>query len=180
MKKNIFMAIFWLSVCLAGANLSPLFAQPKFDFTPPKTIEEDEITKKESVPVNTNKAEEVTRPKVVYSGEGLKDPFEPSLIKKKEEGRREARVEPKALPDMKVQGLLWGGIFPQAIINNKVVKVGDSIGEVRITGINKEGITVFFANMEYKLSSPAVTGPQQKTDKNAAPMGKGGSNEKPF
>jgi hypothetical protein len=62
------------------------------------------------------------------------------------------------LPSINVQGLIWGGVFPQAIIDEKVVKKGDMVGEMRIVEIDKEGITVLFNNKEYVLSPSAGAG----------------------
>jgi len=159
--------LFGLGVFLTGIFSSESFAESKFDFIPPKAIEADEAVKKSLVFENSNKNEEITRPAVRYSGQGLRDPFKPLVIKEKEGDtkkniQKEVPKETRPLPEMKVQGLLWGGVFPQAIINNKVVKTGDMIGEVKVAGISKEGVTVIFSNMEYKLSSPAVTGLQHK------------------
>ena len=51
--------------------------------------------------------------------------------------------------------MIWGGSFSQAIINNKVLKIGEIIDGVRITEISKNGIVVLFDNQLYKLASPA-------------------------
>jgi hypothetical protein len=56
--------------------------------------------------------------------------------------------------------LIWGSSLPQAIVNNKVVKVGDKIEGAEVVSIDKQGVTVLFANKEHKLSSPAALGPQ--------------------
>ncbi len=44
-------------------------------------------------------------------------------------------------------------------INDKVVKLGDIVDGVSIVRIEKDFITVSFANREYKLSSPASGNP---------------------
>jgi len=61
-----------------------------------------------------------------------------------------------------LQGLVWGGDFPQAIINNKMVKIGDTIEGVEVVAIGKEGVTLVYANKKYNLSSPSMTGLRQK------------------
>jgi type II secretory pathway component PulC len=100
----------------------------------------------------------ISRPNIEYKEEeGLRDPFQPpeELEAKKEQIPPEpVQVEP--LPSLAIQGIVWGSSLPQAIINNKVVKVGDTIEGVRITDINKNGVTVSWGNQEYNLSSPAV------------------------
>jgi len=108
-------------------------------------------------------AQEATAPeghketsKIEYKSEDLKDPFKEEKIEIKEEPQVE--IETKPLPALQIQGIVWGGSLLQAIINNKVVRVGDTIEEVRITDINKNGVTVFFENRQYNLStvSPAI------------------------
>ena len=100
----------------------------------------------------------IARTNIEYKEEeGLRDPFQPPEeleVKKEQIPPEPVQVEP--LPSLTIQGIVWGSSLPQAIINNKVVKVGDTIEGVRITDINKNGVTVFWANQEYNLSSPAV------------------------
>jgi hypothetical protein len=64
-------------------------------------------------------------------------------------------VEARPLPELKVQGLIWGGNIPQAIINGNVVAVGDVVNEARIEAIDRSGITVFFDKRSYTIFSPA-------------------------
>jgi len=102
------------------------------------------------ISLKTIKAQEVTTSagsqeanKIEYKAEGLKDPFQ------------EEEIEApgiRALPSMTIQGIVWGGSFPQAIINNKVVRVGDTIEGVEITDIDKNRVTVLFENQKYTLS----------------------------
>jgi hypothetical protein len=96
----------------------------------------------------------IIRPAVEYSAENerLKDPFQkPASLQETDQTPAEA----KPLPALAVQGVIWGGRFPQAIINDTVVKVGDTLEGVKVTKINKDGVIVFFDNREYNLSSPA-------------------------
>lgn len=93
--------------------------------------------------------------KIEYKAEGLRDPFQEQKIEIKEEP--EAEVETKPLPALQVQGIVWGGSIPQAIINNKVVRVGDTIEEARIVDITKNGIIVFSENKKYNLPIPSLT-----------------------
>lgn len=110
--------------------------------------------------INTGKAEEQKKAAVEYKAENLRDPFMGYLPKPKDLGTgpgkdREPVIAPpqiRPLPPLTIQGIIWGGKFPQAIINNKVVKTGDFIDEVKIIEINKEGITVSFDNRKYVLS----------------------------
>src|SRR4030042_3377190 len=102
---------------------------------------------KEAVAIEEPLTQIPLRTTVEYKADSLRDPFW-SLEKK------EKIIEPPAtsatqqsapevpLPALNISGIVWGGIFPQAIINDKVVKPGDSIAGVNIVDINKTGITV--------------------------------------
>jgi len=96
----------------------------------------------------------VSRPKVEYKVQNLRDPFQPLLTQEK---ISQAAVvqQAKTLPSVTIQGVIWGGTFPQAIIDEKVVKKGDIVREMQIVEIGKEGITVLFDNKEYVLSPAA-------------------------
>jgi len=103
---------------------------------------------------------EVTKPKAEYTAEGLRDPFKTPFEKKP--GSQEAG-DPYAgaLGPMKLQGVVWGGKFPQAIINETVLKVGDTIEGAVIVDINKYGVELFMDGKHYTLSSPVSTiGPE--------------------
>jgi hypothetical protein len=118
----------------------------------------------------------IEKPTVEYKADGLRDPF-----KGYQEEMRESMPQtpeqvillapPATLPEFKIQGTIWGGSIPQAIINNKVVKIGDDIEGAKIIGINKDGVKVIFDNREYNLSPPAKTNLENL---------KGGKDEKNF
>ena len=117
----------------------------------PKTVEAAEAT----APEGSQEAN-----KIEYKSEGLRDPFQEEKIEIEEEP-----VQTKPLPALQIQGIVWGGTFPQAIINNKVARVGDTIEGVRITDINKNGVIVFFENRQYNLSTSSPIS-SQNLDKN--------------
>lgn len=101
----------------------------------------------------------VNRPVVAYESGQLRDPFQTCMVKeeKKEEPVKQDASESKPGFDVnafKVQGLIWGGRFPQAIINNKVFIVGDSLEGAEILSIDKEGITLSYAGSEVNLTAP--------------------------
>ena len=101
----------------------------------------------------------VVLPKVEYRADVMRDPFvwqikqdlTPVTI---QEEQKVAENVP--LPSLKVTGILWGGNLPLAIINNKVLKVGDTIEQAKITSINKGGVKVLFQNKVFSLSSPST------------------------
>jgi len=103
----------------------------------------------------------------VYTSYSLKDPFEdpfrPKIKTKKDLKTAPPEEEkPKPLPTFNIQGVIWEGTVPMAIINNKVVKVGDVLEEARILGIDKEGVSFLYYGREYKLLAP---GSVYKTEK---------------
>ena len=51
-------------------------------------------------------------------------------------------TRPPPPPQLQVEGLLWGGTRPQAIINGRVYGVADTVNGVKITGINGSGVTI--------------------------------------
>ena len=121
--------------------------------------------------IKTAKAAETMAPegyqeanKIEYKSEDLRDPFQEEKIEIEEQPQ--VQIETKPLPSLQIQGIVWGGGFPQAIINNKVVRVGDTIEEVRITDINKSGVTVFSGNWQYNLSTYSPINSQDLGKKN--------------
>jgi hypothetical protein len=102
----------------------------------------------------------IERPELKYTAQDSRDPFQSATSGQPQPGAESGvpAAEKKALPQLTVQGVIWGGNLPQAIINNKVLKVGDTIEGAQVKNIGKEGITVLFEGSEYNLSSPA-TGP---------------------
>jgi hypothetical protein len=101
----------------------------------------------------------IEKPKKEYGADDSRDPF------RGYEEKQEQPPEPQTplttmieepLPNLEVQGIIWGGSIKQAIINNKIVKPGDMIDNIKILDINKDGITVLFSNRERNLSSPAA------------------------
>ena len=99
----------------------------------------------------------IVRPDIEYASENLRDPFRGFIEERVTAVKEEEKAE-IPLPSLNVQGIIWGGKFPQAIINHRVVKVEDTIEGARIIDINKDGVTVFFNNRKYNLSSPAAVG----------------------
>lgn len=94
------------------------------------------------------------RPQIEYKASDLRDPFIMFSENRPVESDKNL-TEGQQMPVLTVSGIIWGGVFPQAIVNNKVVKTGDSVDGVEIIGINKDYIEVFFFGNKYKLDSPA-------------------------
>ena len=85
-------------------------------------------------------------------GRTLYNPFESRIPKKHEPVQIQTFEEPtpepvipkttENPPSVKISGLVWNTERPQAIINNNVYDIGDSIEGWTITNISKDGITI--------------------------------------
>jgi type II secretory pathway component PulC len=107
----------------------------------------------------------------VYTSASLRDPFEDYLSPKTKTKKglkpvtAEEEEKPKPLPAFTIQGIIWEGVIPMAIINDKVVKVGDVIEGANIISIDKEGVNFLYYGREYKLSAPSFKGEEKKGGK---------------
>lgn len=100
---------------------------------------------------------EIELPVVTYNADNLRDPFLGTALPDAEEETTEenAPVETIILPDIKIQGIIWGSNNPQAIINNKVVKVGNTINEITILDITGSEIIISYKNQKFALPAPS-------------------------
>lgn len=108
---------------------------------------------------------------VEYTASGLRDPFENQLPLPEpepvvQEGPAVLPDVPKPLvipsPEITVEGIVSGGPAPQAVIQGKVVCVGDAVEGARITKITKEGVEVVYEGETFLFSSPSrVVKPDQ-------------------
>ena len=58
---------------------------------------------------------------------------------------------PAELSAWELQGVFWGTDKPQAIINRKILSVGDTIEGAKVTAITKEGVTLSQGGQELEL-----------------------------
>ena len=145
MSKKTFLTkiIFCLPLFILGLSMGDVFAS-RAEFEQIKELEKQE----KQAPV-----EQIIREVVEYKAESLSDPFiEPEM---EEIATESAETTVMPLPDFSVQGVIWGGSLPQAIINEQVVKIGDTIQGAKVTSIGKEGVGLLFEGRQYNLSSPA-------------------------
>jgi len=152
--KYLIIALFMITVLKDYANaLKPKEA--------PHSNVENKIMKKSGLDVESRSVMPISRPEINYQSTGKRNPFEqPSVFSDKGETDIPVPVEMQ-LPSLTVQGIIWEGNYKQAIINNRVVKIGDIIENADVVDINKEGVTVLFAGVEYKLSTITALGQQE-------------------
>ncbi len=103
----------------------------------------------------------IARPVVEYKSGQLRDPFQSVIITEEKKAMPEKRMDlmqpGSNLGNLKVQGIIWGGRIPQAIINDKVLTVGDTIEGAEILSIDKKGITLRSAGTVGNLTIPGNT-----------------------
>jgi hypothetical protein len=101
-----------------------------------------------------------------YSSSLARDPFRRMNTKIAEEAKQkspESSVRP-GLPEMEIQGVLWGGNFNQAIINGKVLKEGDTLLGAKILSIERDKVVFYYQG--YKIDLPvSAKKPDEKADK---------------
>ncbi len=122
----------------------------------------------------------ISRPVIEYNSGDLRDPFNDLLQAAIEKERKEkeaqsvqmsqevVNVEEKVMPSLdkfKVQGVIWGGKFPQAIINNKILGVGDSIEGVKIASIENNHVVLSFSGRLFSLPAPGISADSKKENK---------------
>lgn len=151
MERLRFIVIFVFFVVM---SIYAFAEQGKFGFAI-KELEEKDV--KDAVGEKKPATEEViVKPNVEYKAQDLRDPFQgPFAPEGTSVAGPEVLAAPQTLPSLEIQGIIWGGDFPQAIINNKVVKIGDTIEGVQIMDINQSGVIVASGDYTYNLPSPA-------------------------
>ncbi len=110
----------------------------------------------------------IERPRIEYRARGLRNPFQqPASATEEKPVKTEEPVviDPVSLPDLNVQGIIWQGNPKQAIINNRVMKIGDSLDNIDVIDINKEGVTVLHAGVQHNISTSPATGRQDSEKK---------------
>jgi hypothetical protein len=101
----------------------------------------------------------IMRPVMEYKSGGLRDPFKTYIVKEEPKAVTSENAELSKQPELdldnlKVQGIIWGVKAPQAIINDKVLTIGDFIEGAEIIGIEKKGITLSFNGAIFDLTAP--------------------------
>lgn len=149
MKVKIIFSIVFIGIFIfSKLNMDKSFAQLS------RAIKDIEKIKEEKEPLIPT----IERPKIDYLSENRRDPFETPFKKEEEEKPGEpgspetSSSSDEILSHLKVQGIIWQGRFPQAIINNQILKIGDEIEGVKVVGVDKDGVRLLFEDKEYKLS----------------------------
>ena len=95
---------------------------------------------------------------VDYTGAQYRDPLElpielripiKPVAETAVEKERKIEKEEIVLPAFTVQGMVWGGVRPQALINEGLCEKGDIIKGAEIADITKEGVTLIYKNKKF-------------------------------
>ncbi len=66
--------------------------------------------------------------------------------------------EPKITPpNLVISGLVWNTPRPQAIVNEQVVTIGDSIGDIKVLSINSQSIEIEFQGKRFVIPADKKT-----------------------
>lgn len=91
----------------------------------------------------------------IYDAQGRRDPFIPLVDKSSSTGLRTSFVPPDLevrLPvDIKVKGILSKDDEYFAIINDKVMKKGQNIGEIKIKRIEKDKVILKYGQKDFTV-----------------------------
>lgn len=146
-----------------------LFIDVTFAQLQNKAIKELENQGEKASVTSKAEPEPIVRENIEYQASNSRDPFQDTSVEKSAvKTDEQANLTP---PELKIKGIIWGTNLPQAIINDQVVKIGDTVAGARIINIDKSGITVLFNNHKFNISSPATADIEAKEKK-------GGTNEK--
>jgi len=108
-----------------------------------------------------------------YTAQGLRDPLMSLLPKaparevKVSAAPKETVKPPVPPPRLTVRGLLWGGPEPEAIINDEVYRVGETVGGAKILSIDRTGITIEHQGKPAFYPTPAPVQPERSRSSQA-------------
>jgi len=69
----------------------------------------------------------------------------------------QAKIEPVQLPAIEVSGIVWNTKRPQAIINETVVNIGDTIDNIKIVDIHQDGVDVIYKEIMFTIPINAIS-----------------------
>jgi hypothetical protein len=113
-------------------------------------------------------AEAITAQKTVfdsvYAPSG-KDPFKDLLQLHLQDIQESDIQEIKPilpLPDLDIKGIIWNSDMPQAIVNDRIVRIGDTIAGVKIINIEKQGVSIDYNGESVLIKRGQTAGVKKK------------------
>jgi len=95
-------------------------------------------------------------PILLYSADDYRNPFESLLPKEVARGRRFQEAGVSEPLEVVIQGVLWGSLSPQAIIDGDVYKVGDKLKSLKDASVLRITDNVVFITYGDKIHKMTV------------------------
>ncbi len=111
----------------------------------------------------------IKKTELKYNEQSKRDPFRSYIKSEKGNDQKVINIDDTttvACPDFKIQGIICSPKKSQAIINEKIFRVGDTIDGFRIIEINKDKVVGNYMNRKFEFDSPAVSVSSKKSLKN--------------
>lgn len=98
-----------------------------------------------------------TPSRVQYTADSFRDPLISLLPSESSTASQPKPVPTSPLgihpPALTIQGFIWGGPRPQAVIDGDVYDVGETVGGARIVAIDQQGVTVDVQGSIFQLTA---------------------------
>lgn len=158
-KKVILLVCVIIAIGIWSYNLILFFPKSKtFKITSPsKQVTTEETKETERIRLSS------VSPPFVYQVKH-KDPFQPFFLEKKpvkevEKGKSKPKPIEIVPPTLNLIGILWDSKNPQVVVADSsgqthVLRRGDTIGEIKITRIERKEVMYTFKNKTFKLLLP--------------------------
>ncbi len=119
-------------------------------------------TAPETAPIATEQVQEgINPPEIVhktveYTGSGSMDPFKnkfsmfiASFTPKINNLAAEEVMRQFDASGLNIKGLIWNSDRPQALINDKVISIGDEVNGAKLLSVNRDGIKLQYKGVEF-------------------------------
>ncbi len=75
----------------------------------------------------------------------------PAIQRREQTNRSQQNIRELQPPNLTIKGIIWNTNRPQAIINDRVVDVGDTLDDAKIISIEKSKINVLYKGKEFSM-----------------------------
>jgi type II secretory pathway component PulC len=157
-KKVVLLVCVIVAIGIWSYNLTLFFPKSKaFRITSPsKQVTTEETKETERIQLSS------VSPPFVYQVKH-KDPFQPFFLERKPVKQEVKKSKPKPVeiipPALSLIGILWDSKNPQVVVADSsgqtyVLRRGDTIGEIKVTRIERKEVMYNFKNKTFKLLLP--------------------------
>lgn len=107
-------------------------------------------------PSEAEKGEIISKAAVQYQGKEGRDPFSSPMKKRLLSAHELSRSE--EIPHLTLNGIVWNVDKPIAIVNNKILRKGDSIEGAEVLDITQAGVSLRFEAKQIMLKPKRLEG----------------------